>query len=100
MPAMGPLPQEIRLVIHLGYAGHEGSERLQAGKEKLIGGQKAWLRTLAKGGAAESGPPRSGAVSETQSFFDSRESKHSLGTGELFRGRGAICLMSADTPVL
>lgn len=39
--AMGPLPQEIRLVIHLGYAGHEGSERLQAGKEKLIGGAES-----------------------------------------------------------
>lgn len=94
---MGPLPQKIGLVIHLGDAGHEGGERLQAEKEKLTAGQKGRFRAFAKGGAAESARPRSGAVSGISRLSESRESGHSLGTGELLQGRGAICLMSADT---
>lgn len=74
---MGLLPQEIELVNHLGYAGHEGSERLQTGKEELIGRQKGWLWTLAKGGAAESAPPRSAAIPEIHSLSEGRESRHS-----------------------
>lgn len=48
---MGLLSQKIRLVIHLGYAGHKGGESLQAGKEKLIAGQKVKLEALVKGEA-------------------------------------------------
>lgn len=47
---MGLLPQKIFIVIDLGYARHDGGERLKAGKEKLIAGQKGRLwRSLRKG---------------------------------------------------
>jgi len=97
---MGPLPQKIGIVIDLGYARHDGGERLQAEKEKLIAGQKGRLWRFVKEGAAEGALPRSGAFPEIQSLSESRESRHSRETGELLHGRGAICYMSADASVL
>lgn len=66
MPAMGPLPQKIGFVIHLGHAGHKGGESLQAGKEKLLAGQ----RKAAGAGSARGRRGRScsgHSCSETQS---------------------------------
>lgn len=89
---MGLLSQKIRLVIHLGYAGHKGGESLQAGKEKLIAGQKVKLEALVKGEALL-------LRTEIQSPSKSRNSRHSPGTGELHQGCGGICLKSIDTSV-
>ena len=82
---MGPLPQEIGIVIDLGYARHDGGERLQAGKEKLNAGQKGrpW-RSLRKGLFLRS------------SLSESKKSRHSRETGELVHSRGATCYRSAD----
>ena len=47
-------------------------QQAPAEKEKLMGGgggHRGWLRALAKGGTAESAPPRRGAVLEIHSLY-------------------------------
>ena len=44
-------------------------QQAPAEKEKLMAGHRGWLRALAKGGTAESAPPRRGAVLEIHSLF-------------------------------
>ena len=99
MPAMGPLPQEIGPVIHVGYAGHEGSKRLQKKKSYWGGTEDGRGQWLTEELQKEHLLGEELFLRSTASF-ESRENRYSLGTGELFQSCGAICLLSADTATL
>lgn len=43
---MGPLPQEIGLVIHVGYAGHEGSKRSELGRYSKAAAPSAYCQQI------------------------------------------------------